>query len=62
MLRIVVRESNCGAACNVGGPVDVTWKTFDVDLPELEAYLSEAVRFQTREVVGVECPSPIPQK
>jgi hypothetical protein len=48
-------------AANVGGPVVETCKTFDVDMPEVEAYLSCPDRDQygnwtytTRMVIGVE--------
>jgi len=41
MLRIVVQTSDCGMAANIGGSVETTVKTFDVYLPELEAYLRE---------------------
>lgn len=54
MLRIIVRETDCGAACNVGGPVNSSWKSFDVELPEVESFLSEKRQYMTREVVGVE--------
>ena len=56
MLRIVVKSDDAGMALNVGGSVETTVKTFDVDLPALESYLTEhpgALYFQ-RQVVGVE--------
>ena len=41
MLRIVVQTCDCGMAANVGGSVESSVKTFDAELPELEAYLRE---------------------
>lgn len=55
MIRVIVRTSDCGAAANVGGPVDLYFKTFDVPSAELEHYLTEDKgKYSTREVVGVE--------
>jgi hypothetical protein len=54
MIRIIVRTSDCGAAAHVGGPVDLSFKTFDVSIPELEQFLSEKRDYSAREVVGVE--------
>lgn len=45
---------NFGAAVNVGGPVDVEWKTF-TDPAQLEAWLREPTdSYETRAVTGVE--------
>lgn len=41
MLRIVVQTCDCGMAANIGGSVESSVKTFDVDMPELEAHLRE---------------------
>ena len=41
MIRILVRVDDAGMAANVGGSVETKYKTFDVDLPELEKYLRE---------------------
>jgi hypothetical protein len=57
-IRIIVREVETGAACNVGGPVNVSHKTFDIDAPQLEAYLRVAQSYTTREVVGCELLEP----
>ena len=58
MLRIIVRGSDNGAAIHVGGPVVIDYKTFDVELPKVEAYLTEFTGVQdsytSREIVGVE--------
>jgi hypothetical protein len=54
-IRIIVRECDEGAARNVGGPVQTRHRTFDVDLPELEAYLRNVpYDYVCREVIGVE--------
>lgn len=39
MIRLIIEVSNFGAAANLGGPVDVGYKTFDVDLPDVERFL-----------------------
>lgn len=39
MLRLIVQIDDAGMACNVGGAVLTTFKTFDVDLPDVEAAL-----------------------
>ena len=39
MLRIITKLDNAGMAANIGGDVLSTIKTFDVYLPEVEAYL-----------------------
>ena len=57
MLRIICCDVNCGAAANVGGPVHTAFKTFDVDAPEVEAFLLEFVGkggYTERSVTGVE--------
>lgn len=54
MIRLIVREDNCGMAANVGGDIHTTYKTFDVQLPELEAYLREKATWAERRLVGAE--------
>jgi hypothetical protein len=55
MIRIIVRESDEGAARNVGGPVQTRHRTFDVHLPDLEQYLRNVpYDYVMREVIGVE--------
>lgn len=62
MIRIIVRSENYGRAANVGGSVDVEYKTFDVDLPEVEAYLREQHTWEApKQVVGVEVLAPPPK-
>jgi hypothetical protein len=45
-------------AANVGGAVHTDHRTFEVDLPELEAFLAEPKRhnwtYTQRQVIGVE--------
>ncbi|MGY3588061.1 hypothetical protein [Bradyrhizobium sp. USDA 4350] len=57
-LRIIVRTDNAVQAAHVGGAVDTRYRTFDVDLPEIEAFLRDGGisenSFLIRQVVGVE--------
>ena len=39
MVRICVTVADAGMAANVGGPVQVTMRTFDVENAELESLL-----------------------
>ena len=39
MIRLVARLQDTGAAINIGGNVETTLKTFDVDVPALEEFL-----------------------
>lgn len=55
MIRLILRTDELSAAVHVGGPVLTSYKTFDVSLPEVEAYLSEKFdAYTTRQFVGVE--------
>jgi hypothetical protein len=54
MLRLIVQIVDTGAAANIGGPVETRYRTFDVDLPEVEAELRKADNWTTRHVVGAE--------
>jgi hypothetical protein len=59
MLRLIIKCTDQGFACNIGGPgtvPDISMKTFDVDLPEVEKFLrpGKAYPFVMREVIGVE--------
>jgi hypothetical protein len=58
VIRIIVLTDDAGMAANVGGHVETSWKTFDVDLPEVEAFLREPLRanwkYTSRQVKGVE--------
>jgi len=55
MIRIVVRVDNANMAANVGGSVETTFRTFDVDIPALEAFLRAAQgRYSHANVLGIE--------
>lgn len=54
MLRIIVREDYAGMAIHVGGSVLTTFKTFDIEHPELEALLRAEVPHGHTQVTGVE--------
>jgi hypothetical protein len=54
VIRIVVQTADGHQASHVGGPVDVSWKTFDIECPELEAFLGCRVYPGHRQVVGAE--------
>lgn len=53
MLRFICRETDIGAAANVGGPVHVEHKTF-TEPDKLEEWLRVKSQWITRECVGVE--------
>lgn len=58
MIRLVVRTDDANQAAHVGGAVQVTYKTFDVELPEVEAFIDEVRekkwQFTSRQIVGFE--------
>ena len=54
MVRIIVQDNDFGEAANVGGPTHQSFKTFDVELPEVEAYLNEKLTWVHRSVIGIE--------
>lgn len=58
MIRLICRETDCGAAANVGGPVEVSHKTFEIDIPVVEQWLREHIgesfSYYTRSIVGFE--------
>lgn len=55
MLRVIVRTDDAGMACNVGGAVNSSFKTFDISAPEVEAFLRASQgTYGQRQVVGVE--------
>lgn len=61
MLRIIMVEADAGMAVNVGGPVEVSYRTFDVEIPELEKALRDKTnRYRQRSVCGVEL-LPLPE-
>jgi hypothetical protein len=58
MIRIIVRSIDEAGAIHLGSPVDISHKTFDVELPEVEQYLQEFAGksgyYITRSIVGAE--------
>jgi hypothetical protein len=59
MIRIVCSIADASMAANVGGPVQVAMKTFDVDLPELEQWLTKRDHsYQERTFTGIEVIQP----
>lgn len=55
MIRILVRVDNACMAANVGGSVETTFRTFDVDIPALEAFLrAEQGTYAHANVLGIE--------
>lgn len=60
MIRVIVTIADAGMAANVGGPVEVSARTFDVSAPELEAFLRVPPheKYTSRFVSGVEILEP----
>jgi hypothetical protein len=60
MLRIIAHCCNAGMAANVGGTVHETHRTFDIELPELEAWLraNDGTHYSHAQVTGVEVLAP----
>jgi len=55
MIRIIVVTTDYGDAANVGGPVHVDYRTFEVEAPEVEQYLNSGPKsYGGRSIVGVE--------
>lgn len=55
MMRLILSEVNSEAAAFGAGPSVVTHRTFDVDLPAVEAWLLENVgTYRIRTFVGIE--------
>lgn len=53
MIRIIVEQIEMVHVVHGGAPhAPITLKTFDVELPELEAYLRTALEYDTRRVIG----------
>ena len=54
-IRIIVQTCDASMAANVGGPVDTSFNTFDIEAPELEEFLrSNRPRLGLRQVIGAE--------
>ncbi len=55
MIRIVCQSSDPGMAINIGGPIHLDMKTFDVDLPEVEAWFAGKIgTYESRDFIGIE--------
>lgn len=55
MIRIVFKEMNYGAACNVeGGVAKVSLKSFDIEVPALQEWLTKEPSYTERTFVGIE--------
>jgi hypothetical protein len=56
MIRIIIETCEAGMAANVGGSVQTSYRTFDVELPEVEAFLRQVKGspYTERQVLGVE--------
>lgn len=53
-IRVIVQTCDANMAAHVGGPVDTTFATFDIDAPALESYLRYTPNPGLRQVIGVE--------
>jgi hypothetical protein len=57
-LRIIVRDDDAGMACNVGGAVHTSFRTFVIEAPEVEAFLRASASaknsYLQRQIAGVE--------
>lgn len=53
-VRIIVATTDARCAANVGGPVHVSYTTFDVSAPDLEAFMAQKWECVERSIVGVE--------
>ena len=55
MIRVIVETCDAQMAANVGGSVHTTFRTFDIEAPELDRFLRENLGLQChRQVTGVE--------
>lgn len=55
MIRVTVQTDDAAMAANVGGSVHSSYRSFDIDAPELEAFLQEKIgTYAHRQVVGWE--------
>ena len=54
MIRVIVQTCDANMAAHVGGPVETTFATFDIEAPELESYLRVSPNPGLRQVIGVE--------
>ena len=54
MLRFIIRDDDESGPCNVGGNVETRFRTMDLDVPELERWLSSAPAYVRRSLLGCE--------
>ena len=54
MIRLICCEVDNAAMVHDSGPAKTMYRTFDVDLPEFEKWLSEHRSFCQRSFVGLE--------
>jgi hypothetical protein len=54
MIRIVILQTDNGAAIGVGAPVVETYHTFEIEAQKIETFLREQPRSMSRVVVGAE--------
>ena len=55
MIRLIVKIDDANMAANVGGSTQTTYRTFDVNIPELEQFLTKPDNdYQVRILVGAE--------
>ena len=55
MIRVIVVSAYAGMAANVGGPVQTEYKTFDIEAPDLEAFVTAQMgSCDQRSIVGIE--------
>lgn len=60
MLRIIVKTDDAAHVVNGGADHSLaSFKTFDVDLPEVEKHLRDMTTYESRQVVGVELIPPL---
>lgn len=55
LIRVICNETDFGVAANVGGPVQTSHRTFDIECSEsLASYLSLQDKWKSRTIIGVE--------
>jgi hypothetical protein len=54
-MRVIVKTFDASAAAHVGGPVEQSFKTFDIQDERLEAFMrANRPQYGGREIIGVE--------
>lgn len=54
MLRIICRDTDATEVVHANGQYHVRYRTFDVELPEVEAYLARVALYGHRAIMGAE--------